>query len=242
MIRMRKQRPREESDLPKVTQRDGGRVGTRTKACGSSRHTCGPGVSSHLSQHGFLCALGPADKASHRAPTRRFPAPSPCPNPQERPRGQGPPPRSAAGAGDTPSPPPGCLRLRCHPRNSPALRPTDQVAASLSRWGAWQGGNHFPLALPPPAPRLTRQRSGCALNHSLPLEDAAFSGGCGDGGNGSGGWGRGGIGRGCLTISNGRNGGGSRGKRHLRGLLPSWICCVVLGESITLSGPQFSHL
>ena len=104
MIRMRKQRPREESDLPKVTQRDGGRVGTRTKACGSSRHACGPGVSSHLSQHGFLCALGPADKASHRAPTRRFPAPSPCPNPQERPRDQGPPPRSAAGAGDTPSP------------------------------------------------------------------------------------------------------------------------------------------
>lgn len=34
----------------------------------------------------------------------------------------------------------------------------------------------------------------------------------------------------------------SRGKSQLRDFVQSWICCVILGESLALSGPQLSHL
>lgn len=34
----------------------------------------------------------------------------------------------------------------------------------------------------------------------------------------------------------------SRGKSQLRDFVQPWICCVILGESLALSGPQLSHL
>lgn len=79
---------------------------------------------------------------------------------------------------------------------------------------------------------LTRQRLSLDLNHSLPLEDTAFSGGCWDGSNGKGVLDYQKLGRNVKVVPSERD--------DLRVLLPPRICYVVWKSQLPSLNLSFS--
>lgn len=148
--------------------------------------------------------------------------------------GQGLCSKPVAGAGGTPSPSQGAWASSATPEieQRSAQRSSCSLAVQMGRLAGRE-------ALPP------RQRCPHLLPHHMsalepslksqpPLEDTAFSGGCGDKSNGCSVWGWGGG-----TLVTRRNGGGGpRGETDLRVLVLLGICSVALEEPLVLSEPQ----
>lgn len=106
----------------------------------------------------------PHCQSFQRSATRRVPAPVASPQSSGMAGGPGPPSQAYSRGRRHLLPQSACLGLRCHPRNSPALRPAAQIGlqppcpdGAPGRVGG-TSPPALPPALPPPAPPSQVQR------------------------------------------------------------------------------------